>query len=403
MRAARRSGDQSADDRWDRSDRSHRSQPVIAAGLTTGLAASLGAVALVTGGGVGADDSVAELRGVPAVHLLAHGRVLVLRPHRLQVAVDGRIRREIPVAQPLDLARLPDVVHDPAFASSPGPGVVRLGAVLVQRPDTTVEAGDDGASLRVELADTGGAGPGRITGTRASLRLRHASVVAAGLLPVSGIAAGLRYLHQSEITLHDVTLDGLGGIGRTRVPALRTDGGGRVSLQSVRVRGQGRGVAIEDAVGAEIAGLVADGLGGDALVVSGGSGVRINNVRAEGLTAAGVRLHETIGAGLTDVRVRTSGIALGVEGGDGVVVRGGALEGGKAAVRAVDGHAVVLDGVTTTGPIRGATVAGSPASDGATVAGRWRPIEGAGVVTLLVVAGAAILEAARRRRSLPSG
>jgi hypothetical protein len=378
---------------------------VIAAGLTTGLAASLGAVALVTGGGVGTDDSVAELRGVPAVHLLAHGRVLVLRPHRLQVAVDGRIRREIPVAQPLDLARLPDVVHDPAFASSPGSGVVRLGAVLVQRPDTTVEAGDDGASLRVELADTGGAGPGRITGTRASLRLRHASVVAAGLLPVSGIAAGLRYLHQSEITLHDVTLDGLGGIGRTGVPALRTDGGGRVSLQSVRVRGQGRGVAIEDAVGAEITGFVANGLGGDALVVSGGSGVRINNVRAEGLTAAGVRLHETLGAGLTDVRVRTSGIALGVEGGDGLVVHGGALEGGKAAVRAVDGHAVVLDGVSTTGPIRGATVPGSPGSDALTAGGRWRPVEGAGIVTLLVVAGAAILEAARsrRRRSLPSG
>jgi hypothetical protein len=378
---------------------------VIAAGLTTGLAASLGAVALVTGGGVGIDDSVAELRGVPAVHLLAHGRVLVLRPHRLQVAVDGRIRREIPVAQPLDLARLPDVVHDPAFASSPGSGVVRLGAVLVQRPDTTVEAGDDGASLRVELSDTGGAGPGRITGTRASLRLRHASVVAAGLLPVSGIAAGLRYLHQSEITLHDVTLDGLGGIGRTGVPALRTDGGGRVSLQSVRVRGQGRGVAIEDAVGAKITGFVANGLGGDALVVSGGSGVRINNVRAEGLTAAGVRLHETLGAGLTDVRVRTSGIALGVEGGDGLVVHGGALEGGKAAVRAVDGHAVVLDGVSTTGPIRGATVPGSPGSDALTAGGRWRPVEGAGIVTLLVVAGAAILEAARsrRRRSLPSG
>jgi hypothetical protein len=377
---------------------------VIATDLTTALAAGLGAVALVTGGG-GSGDSIAGLPGVPAVHLLAHGRVLVLRPHRLQVAVNGRIRREIPVAQPLDLARLPDVVHDPAFASSPAPGVVRLGAVLVQRPDTTVEAGDDGASLRVELADTGGAGPGRITGTRASLRLHHASLVSSGLSPVSGIAAGLRYLHQSDIALDDVALDGLGGTGRTGVPALRTDGGGRVSLQSVRVRGQGRGVVIEDVVGAEIARLVASGLRGDALVVSGGSAVRITGVRAEGLSATGVRLHETLGAGLTDVRVRTSGIALGVEGGDGVVVHGGALEGGKAAVRAVDGHAVVLDGVATTGLIRGATVPGGSALDAATAGGRWRPIEGAGLVTLLVIAGAAILEAARsrRRRSLPSG
>src|SRR4051794_4286934 len=233
-RAARRSGDPRVGDRSRRSD---RSAPVIGAGLTAGLAAGLGTVALLAGGGPGPGDSVAELPGVPAVHLLAHGRVLVLRPHRLQVAVDGRIRREIPVAQPLDLARLPDVVHDPAFASSPAPGVVRLGAVLVQRPDTTVEAGDDGTSLRLELRDTGGAGPGRITGTRASLRLRHASVVAAGLAPLAGIAAGLRYLHQSEITLHDVTLDGLGGNRRHRLPAPPTDGGGAVSLRKVRAAG----------------------------------------------------------------------------------------------------------------------------------------------------------------------
>jgi hypothetical protein len=343
------------------------------------------------------------------VHLLAHGRVLVLRPHRLQVAVDGRIRREIPVAQPLDLARLPDVVHDPAFASSPGPGVVRLGAVLVQRPDTTLEAGDGGGRLRLELADTGGAGPGRITGTRAALRLRSVTVTASRVAPMAAVAAGLRYLHQSDLELDDVTLDGLGGIGRTGVPALRTDGGGRVRLQAVRVVGRGRGVTIEDAVGARISDFTANGLGGDALVVSGGAGTRISGVRADGLAAAGVRLHDTLGAGLADVRVRTSGIALGVEGGDGVVVRGGALEGGRAAVRAVDGQAVVLDGVTTTGPIRGATVTG-PGAAGSGLPGsgspsRWRPVEGAGVVTLLVLAGAVVLEAARsrRRRSLPSG
>jgi hypothetical protein len=372
---------------------------VIATVLTAGLAA-----ALVSGGAGGNSGPVSELPGVPAVHLLAHGRVLVLRPHRLQVAVDGRIRREIPVAQPVDLARLPDIVHDAAFASSPAPGVVRLGAVLVQRPETTVEAGDDGKPLRLELDDTGGAGPGRITGTRAGLRLRHVTLVARGLAPMSGAAAGLRYLHQSDLRLDDVTLDGLGGTGRAGVPALRSDGGGRVRLHAVRVLGQGRGVLIEDAVGAQVAGLVVNGLGGDALVVSGGSGARISGVRAEGLTAAGVRLRDTLGAGLTDVRVRTTGIALGIEGGNGVLVRGGALEGDDAAVRAVDGQAVVLEGVTTTGRIRGATVAGN-GSEGLGSMSGWRPIEGAGLVTLLVVAGAAILEATRwrRRRSLPSG
>jgi hypothetical protein len=382
MPAARRSGDPPA------GAAPERSAPVIAAALAAGLAAGLSAATLVAGGGSG--SSVAELPGVPAVHLLAHGRVLVLRPHRLQVAVDGRVRREIPVAQPLDLAQLPDVVNDPAFASTPAPGVVRLGAVLVQRPDTTLEAGDDGGHLRLELDDSGGAGPGRITGTRAALRLRAATVVTgltSGTASVSGVAAGLRYLHQSDVWLDDVTLDGLGGTGRTGVPALRTDGGGRIRLHAVRVLGQGRGIAVEDAVGAEITEFTANGLGGDALVVSGGSGARISGVRVEGLAAGGVRLHQTLGAGLADVRVRTSGVALGVEGGDGVVVRGGELQGGKAAVRAVDGHAVVLDDVTTTGAVRGATVAGGAGPSGSGPVSRWRPVEGAGAVTLLVVSG----------------
>ena len=372
------------------------------------LAASV-AVALAGAPG-GPGPSVAELPGVPAVHLLAHGRVLVLRPHRLEVAVDGWIRRDIPVTQPLDLARLPEILRDPAFAWSPGPGVVRLGAVLVQRPETLVVAGDDGSRLRVELDDTGGAGPARITGTRAALRLRGVDVVAGGAEAVAGAAASLRYLHQSDVTLDDVTLDALGGSGRNGLPALRTDGGGRVRLHRVRVVGQARGITIEDAVGAQVDDFVASGLAGDALVVSGGSGAHISGVRAEGLGAAGVRLRDTLGAALTDVRVRTTGTALSVEGGDGVVVHGGFLDGATAAVRAMDGRAVVLDGVATTGVIRGATVAADRAHDSASGGtSRWRPVEGAGAVTLLVLAGAAILETARSRRrwwrrgSLPSG
>jgi hypothetical protein len=117
-------------------------------------------------------------------------------------------------------------------------------------------------------------------------------------------------------------------------------------------------------------------------------------------------LDGTLGAGLSDVRVSTSGIALSVEGGDGVVVHGGSLDGGTAAVRALDARAVVLDGVATTGAVRGATLA--PARDEAAAPGgtpRWRPVEGAGLVTLLLVAGAGLLEAGRswRRRSIPSG
>ncbi|MGZ4649822.1 MAG: hypothetical protein ACXV3A_04720 [Kineosporiaceae bacterium] len=327
----------------------------------------------------------AQLPGVPAASVLARGRVLVLRPHRLEVAVDGRLQREIPLSQPLDLSRLPDVVGDPAIAVRTGPGAVRLGAVLLQRPGTTLEAGA-GGPLRLELGDTGGAGPARLTGTRAALHLRGVTLTnVTGSPPMPSVpsvpfvAAGLRYLHESDLRLEDVTLDGL---GRPGVPALREDGG-RLALVRVAVSSGGPGVQVGQPVALTVDGLQAR-TGGVALTVVGG----------RNLAFAGLRL-----AGAPDARV--------LKGSTGVVVRAGVLRAARDAVRASDSRDVVLQGTATSGAVRGAKrgpgdAAPDPGRDvgtatrGSSLGTRssWRPVRGATAVALLVLAGAIVLEVA---------
>jgi hypothetical protein len=337
----------------------------------------------------------AQLPGVPAAALLATGRVLVLRPHRLELAVDGHIERRIPVRQPLDLARLPDVVGDPAVAVRSAPGVVRLRAVLLQRPGTVLEGGATGP-LTVELDDSGGAGPARISGTRATLRLRHVTVTALpGLpLPPAPVAAGLRYLHRSDLTLQHVTLRGLGTAGAGGVAAVRSDGESRLRLADVTLVGGGRGVRVDEPAALDVEGLQVHGAP-VALDVGGAHSVRLSGVRVDAATDA-----------------------LVLKGSQDVVVRGSELRASRDAVRVTDSRGVILDAVATSGAVRGTVTRGRAgrAVDGAEAVSRapgtpgrswspWSPVRGAGAVALLVLAGGIVLELGRswRRRSYPSG
>jgi hypothetical protein len=226
---------------------------------------------------------------VPSAAVLASGRVLVLRPHRLEIALDGRIQRRIAVRQPLDLARLPDLVRDPAVAVRTPAGVVRLRAVLLQRPGTVVEGGASGP-LRLELADSGGAGPARISGTRAALHLRHTTVTAlpGPASPSAAVAAGLRYLHASDVTLDDVTLRGLGTAGTAGaggVAALRTDGDSRMRLADVTLIGGGRGVRVDQPASLDVERLRIHGAH-VALAVTGARSARLSGLRVDAATDA---------------------------------------------------------------------------------------------------------------------
>ena len=247
------------------------------------------------------DVTVPALPGVPAAALLAHGRVLVLRPGSLEIALDGRVRRTVAVRQPLDLTQLPALVGDPSYAVRTAPDGLLLGAVLLQRPGTRVVA----SGVRLELADTGGAGPARLTGTRAAVDLSGVTVTASSALGVAAtpgariVTAGLRYLHDSDVRLQDVVLRGLGTPGRAGLPAVRAGGGSRVRLTGITLEAGGRGVQLDQPGPLDIEGLTADHATGDVIRVVGGSGARLSGIRTTGTAGAAVRLRATIGTTLT--------------------------------------------------------------------------------------------------------
>jgi hypothetical protein len=418
----------------------------VGAGVAAGLALGLPAPALAAPTPV----HPLHLSGVPAVWLLRSGRVLVLRPHRLEVVLDGRLVRTVAVRQPVDLAQLPSLVADPGYARrladgrSAGTGRgIRLAAVLAQRPGTAITA----TGLHLRLADTGGAGPARLTGTRARLTLRGARVDAGHAAPSGPVAAGFRYLHASNVSLDDVTLTGLGvpgAPGVPAVPALRADGGSALALRRLSLVGGGPGVDVSDATWLAVEGLEGGRVGGPLLTVSGGTGARIRDVSSNGSTGAAVMLRAAAGTAIDAVsstrdgaallaqdvdglragrvRARGDGIVLGGRGieltdvdvdapvdgvrvtvGGAVVVRRGAVRGRTTAVSADPGARAVLDGVTTTGAVSGAVrVAAVPAdagSAGRAVTAWWdRPVRGTGTVAVVVLVAGVCLEVLHVRR-----
>ena len=391
-----------------------------------------------------------DLAGVPAVWLLHSGRVLVLRPDRLEVVLDGRLVRTVAVRQPVDLARLPSLVDDAAYAepladaaaSGTGPGV-RLGAVLAQRPGTALTA----TGLHLRLVDTGGAGPARVTGTRARLTLQDVRVDAAPGPPSGPVAAGFRYLHASSLSMDDVTLTGLGvpgAPGVPAVPALRADGGTALALRRLLLVGGGPGVDVRDSDRLTVEGLGGGRVGGSLLTVSGGTGARIRDVGSSGSAGAAVRLRASAGTEIDTltssgdaaallaqdvdgiragrVSARGDGVVLGgrgieltdidvdapakgvlVRAGAAVVVRGGSLRGRAAAVAADPSARAELDGVTTagpvTGPVRVAPAVGDTGSARRRLTSWWdRPVRGTGGVAVLVLIAGVCSEVLRGRR-----
>jgi hypothetical protein len=416
------------------------------------LAVAAGLALVPAAPAVGAADPLhpVDLSGVPAVGLLRSGRVLVLRPDRLEIVLDGRLVRTVAVRQPVDLTQLPSLVADPAYVESPADGrgepnrpQMRLAAVLAQRPGTAVTA----TGLHLRLADTAGAGPARLTGTRARLTLRDARVDADPGGPSGPVAAGFRYLHGSNLSIDDVTLTGLGVPGALAVPAvpaLRADGGSALALRRLSLVAGGPGVDVRDPAWLTVEGLDGARVGGPLLTVSGGTGARIRDVRSSGAAGAAVRLRATAGTAIDvvsstgdgaallaqdvdglragRVRARGDGVVLGGRGieltdvhvdapvdavrvgaGAAVIVRGGSLRGRAAAVAADPAARALLDGVTTRGPVRG-PVQVAPATGDAGSAGRhvtpwWDPhVRGTGAVAVVVLTAGVCLEVLRGRR-----
>jgi hypothetical protein len=253
---------------------------------------------------------------IPVPAGLGTGRVLLVRPARVDVVENGVVRRVVPLPGRLDLARLPGILGDARFASQVRPGVVRLDAVLAQRPGSGVVGAAPGL---VELR----LGPeARLLGTRATLELDGVTVDASdsgrvlpgGQVPVGGDAP-LRYTHGSTVRLVEAVVRGPAGVGPATPPVVQADGGTTLRAERVRVSGGGEaGLRLADAGESALTDVAVEAAEGNGLDVVGGRALDLTRVTARENGGTGVVLREPgplrVQGGLRATGNRAGGVDL---------------------------------------------------------------------------------------------
>jgi len=328
------------------------------------LASALAACVAALGATATAAPAVALDPGaVPVPAGLGTGRVLLVRPARVDVVEGGVVRRVVPLPGRLDLARLPAIVGDPRFASQPRPGVVRLDATLAQRPGSAVVATAPGLTeLRLGPA-------ARLLGTRATLELDGVTVDASaagrvlpgGQVPIGGDAP-LRYTHGSAIHLSGTVVRGPADVGPATPPVVQADGGTTLRAEQVRVSGGGEaGLRLADAGESALSDVVVDSAQGNGIDVLGGRALDLTRVTSRDNGGTGILLRDpgplrvqgglratgnrAGGIDLLSLRhVRLAGLSTAANGGPGVQLRS-SQDVGLTGVRSGDD----LSGLNVTG------------------------------------------------------
>jgi hypothetical protein len=309
--------------------------------VTAALAAVAAVLAAALAAAVPAAPAAAlDPDAIPVPPGLGTGRVLLVRPARVDVVEGGVVRRVVPLPGRLDLARLPAIVGDARFASQPRPGVVRLDATLAQRPGSGVVGTAPGLTeLRL--------GPeARLLGTRATLELDGVTVDASaagrvlpgGQVPVGGDAP-LRYTHGSSLRLSRAVVRGPTGVGPATPPVVQADGGTTLRAERVRLSGGGEAaLRLADAGDSALADVTVEAAQGNGIDVVGGRSLELTRVtsRENGGTGVVLRdpgplrvqggLHATGnragGVDLTNLRhVRIAGLSTADNAGPGVQLR----------------------------------------------------------------------------------
>lgn len=262
---------------------SRRTAALAVAALIT--AALITAAVLLPPWGV---PSAGAVSAPPVPAELAKGRVLLLRPGRLDIARDGVVRRYVLVGPRIALADLPRLVGDPDYVAWSRPGVLRLRATIAQRPGSILDAG--GAPLtRLELDETG-TEPVQLLGTRARLHLRGISVALAGTAPVRLPVVGLiRYVNFSTVELRALTVTGLGDPAG-RLPAVRVTSGSVVALHDVRFEGGGPGLQLDGVTRATLSGVSVRSAHGHGVQVNAGGSLLVRSLRISGAYGEGLRI-----------------------------------------------------------------------------------------------------------------
>jgi hypothetical protein len=248
---------------------------------------------------------------------LRQGRVIFVRPGRVQIVRDSVLVQTYRTPGELDLATLAALVHDPDYAVTTAAGVLQLRAVLAARPGTTISASDPGLT-RIELGDAG-AGAARFIGTSSTVHLTGITVA-----PLATSAGGPRtpgYLQfsNSSVTLERTILSGLGNLD-PRQAAKHTVAGGAAPANAAGGAPAATGKSLAHAALRTLRGTVSIT---DSSVTAGAAGLLLTDPTS--LTLQGVTARSTGGTGITiqsPSSATLSNVTAVGDHGDGMVVGG---------------------------------------------------------------------------------
>ena len=278
------------------------------------------------------------------------GRVLLLRPGRIDLAENGIVRRFVVVGPQVAVADLPGLVGDSRYVTWSRPGVIRLFATIAQRPGSVLVSHGSPVQ-RLELDETGPT-PVRLVGTRATLRLNGTSIGLAGrATPRSPVVGTARYVSGSAVSLSNLAVTGLGD-PTGRVPALEFSADTVATLTSVTIDGGGPGVRLDGTARADLTNVTVRSTRGSGVEVNGGRTLTIRGLSCTQNTGDGLRITGPIAA------LAVSDVVAGDNHGAGITLltqKGGTLTRLRTThnldhgliLRAVSG--ATLDNVTSTG------------------------------------------------------
>jgi hypothetical protein len=272
---------------------------------------AIAAAAALCGVGVGTTAAVVG----PAHHIavppgIGTGRVMVLRPHRIDLFNGGRFARSVYLdGQHATLTGLADAIADPAFLSRPAQGTLLLTAALIQRPHTHLVVG--GAGLRTVELRADPATPAFLTGTRASVSFAGVTITGTGL----SAQAGRPYLSYGGFCVVSATSSRFTHLGRSgSLPraALEVGKGSTLTASNVVFTDDVVGLAAASSAVVRLSAVTASRSSGDGIVLSNAGIVSIGDVTVngnrDGLVLAGAGTHLSITGRLTALDNRRFGI-----------------------------------------------------------------------------------------------
>lgn len=256
---------------------------------------------------------------------IGSGRVIVLRPLRIDLVYKGRVERVIPVySGEQRLADLSSAIDDPRWATLGPDGTLTLRAGLMQRPGTNLTVGAPVRTLRLVDSATS---PSFVSGSAARVTFDGVTVTsvaadhpapaatAAAVAAESAHRPYVEYTHDSTVTVTGAAFHGLGSATGDHV-GVRVGSGTSLTATDATFHGSGRGLDVDRAGRVSLTRVTASANSGQGIVIDRAGPVTLADVAAVGNTTSGIVLNGPL-PGLRvegSVASRRNGIGIDLSG-----------------------------------------------------------------------------------------